>query len=52
MHQLGIFKRGLYTFRERRGQAQTEVGFGLCTPNTRSKVQEFHSKAGSHLAVP
>lgn len=56
MHQLGDFKRGLYTFRARttrlrRGQAQTEVGLGLRTPNTRSKVQEFHSKAGSQLAV-
>lgn len=33
-------------------KAQTEVGHGLCTPNTRSKVQEFHSKAGSHLVAP
>lgn len=32
--------------------AQTEVGHGLCTPNTRSKVRKFHSKAGSHLAAP
>lgn len=32
--------------------AQTEVGHRLCTPNTRSKVQKFHSKAGSHLAAP
>lgn len=57
MQQVGVFKRGVYTFRARtirlrRGQAQTEVGFGLCTPNTSSNIQEFHSKAGSHLAAP
>lgn len=58
MHQLRHFKGGLYTLKGRTtlgsggAWAQTEVGHGRGTPNTRSKEQKFHSKAGSHLAAP
>lgn len=57
MHHLRNFERGLYTFKGRTARLGRGLGVDggrtrVCTPNTRSKEQKFHSKAGSHLAAP